>query len=210
MASLFTELNRKRPPLGHLDFVSHALCPIVHAADDGHVMETLETIPHIARSMREIIGGCGYRIGPATIAMRQNPYGSRTIPNPEGGRVCMADDDPRHRGAFGAAYALGLVAALAPFDIAVWTPAALYGPRGLFGDNGPLPLADALRAVSDLAGKPVREAGIANGIATLATGEAQLSANLTPAINNGLPPYGWHLSRGADVETRARRGYLSG
>lgn len=210
MASLFTELNRKRPPLGHLDFVSHALCPIVHAADDGHVMETLETIPHIARSMREIIGGCGYRIGPATIAMRQNPYGSRTIPNPEGGRVCMTDDDPRHRGAFGAAYALGLVAALAPFDIAVWTPAALYGPRGLFGDNGPLPLADALRAVSDLAGKPVREAGIANGIATLATDDARLSANLTPAINNGLPPYGWHLSRGAEIETRARRGYLSG
>lgn len=210
MASFFTELNRKRPPVGQLDFVSHGLCPIIHAADDGHVMETLETIPHIARSVRAILGDAEYRIGPATIAMRQNPYGSRTIPNPEGGRICLTDDDPRHRGAFGAAYALGLAVALAPFGISVWTPAALYGPRGLFGDNGPLPLAGVLRALSELAGETVRDAGIADGIATLATDGARLAANLTASDNGGLPPYGWHLARGAEIVTPARRGYLSG
>lgn len=189
MASLFTELNRKRPPLEMLDFVSHGLCPIVHAADDLSVMETLEAVPHIARSARAIIGQAAYRIGPATIAMRQNPYGSRTIPNPDAGRVCMTDDDPRHRGAFGAAYALGLAAALAPFDIAVWTPAALYGARGVVGNPGPLP--QALRALAGIAGQPVKEAAVRDGLAVLEAGPTRLRANLTPQERQGLSPFGW-------------------
>lgn len=194
MASLFTELNRKRPPLETLDFVSHGLCPIVHAADDVSVMETLEAVPHIARSARAIIGSRDYRIGPATIAMRQNPYGSRTIPNPDGGRVCMTDDDPRHRGAFAAAYALGLAAALAPFDIAVWTPATLYGPRGVVDNSGPLP--QVLRALAGIAGQPLQEAGIREGLAVLEAGAVRLRANLTARDMHGLPPFGWSEEAG--------------
>ena len=93
MFSYFTELNRKRPPVALLDFVTHATNPIVHAADDDSVMETLEALPHITRSTRAIIGGGRYRIGPSTIAMRQNPYGARTMPNPRGER----DRDGRRR-----------------------------------------------------------------------------------------------------------------
>src|SRR3546814_2953972 len=44
MFGYFTELNRKRPPLDALDFLSHATCPIVHAADDLSVMQSLEAI----------------------------------------------------------------------------------------------------------------------------------------------------------------------
>ena len=40
MLTYFTELNRKRPPVEFLDFVSHCTCPIVHAADDLSVMQT--------------------------------------------------------------------------------------------------------------------------------------------------------------------------
>src|SRR3546814_3439871 len=76
MFSYFTELNRKRPPVGLLDFVSHATCPIVHAADDRSVIQTLEAIPHIVRSARAIVGEAPYRLGPSTIGMRQNPYRS--------------------------------------------------------------------------------------------------------------------------------------
>ncbi|MDG2405345.1 MAG: hypothetical protein P8M25_10445, partial [Paracoccaceae bacterium] len=64
MVSFFPELNRKRPPVEALDFVSHGLCPIVHAADDLSVMETLEAVPHITTSARAIIGKRPYRIGP--------------------------------------------------------------------------------------------------------------------------------------------------
>ena len=45
MLSYFTELNRKPVPRGVFDFVTHTVCPIVHAADDISVMETLEVAP---------------------------------------------------------------------------------------------------------------------------------------------------------------------
>ena len=122
MVTFFPELNRKRPPLDKLDFVSHSLCPIVHAADDHSVMETLEVILHIIRSARAIIGDADYRIGPSTIAMRHNPYGQRTFPNQDLNRLCMADNDPRHHAAFGAAYVIGLATALADSGVTVWTP----------------------------------------------------------------------------------------
>ena len=55
-------------------------------ADDRSVMQTLEALPFITRSARAFIGeDKSYRIGPSTIAMRQNPYGSRTFDNPGGG-----------------------------------------------------------------------------------------------------------------------------
>lgn len=44
--------------------------------------------------------------------MRQNPYGSRKIPNPDRDRICMTDDDPCQYGAFPASRTLGLVTAI--------------------------------------------------------------------------------------------------
>lgn len=194
MVSFFPELNRKRPPLEHLSFVSHGLCPIVHAADDVSVMETLEVIPHITRSARAIIGDLDYRIGPATIAMRQNPYGNRTIPNPDNDRVCMAHDDPRHRAKFGAAYVIGLAASLAPAGVTVWAPSAVYGPRGLDG-----PIVDVLAALARCAGQMVHRVEVANGIATLEVGGTKFTVNLTPEPNGDLGPYDWAQSNLADA-----------
>ncbi len=132
MFSYFTELNRKRPPVELLDFVTHSTCPIVHAADDESVMETLEALPHITASARAIIGeGTRYHIGPSTIAMRQNPYGARTMENPGGERICMAHSDPRHFGLFGAAWAIGYAAGISQGAPALHVPAATAGPRGL-------------------------------------------------------------------------------
>jgi len=153
MFSFFTELNRKRPPVELLDFVTHSTNPIVHAADDTSVMETLETLPHITRSVRAMIGSKPYRLGPSTIAMRMNPYGSRTMANPKGERICMADDDPRQRGRFAAAWCAGYAAAIAPSDIAVWIPAAFTGPRGLVDrETGrTLPIGRTVATLSPLA-----------------------------------------------------------
>ena len=161
MASFFPELNRKRPPVAALDFITHGLCPIVHDASDQAVMETLEAVPHITKSARAIIAAKDYRIGPCTIAMRQNPYGARTIPNPQRGRVCMTDDDPRHRNDFGARYVLGLATALAPAGVTVWTPAGLYGARGVMDAEGrPYPMAQVLAALSAVAGHAVARADL--------------------------------------------------
>jgi hypothetical protein len=49
MLSYFTELNRKRVPGELIDFVTHCTNPIVHAADDLSVMQTLEALPFITR-----------------------------------------------------------------------------------------------------------------------------------------------------------------
>jgi D-apionolactonase len=191
MVSFFPELNRKRPPVDRLGFVSHGLCPIVHAADDLSVMETLQAIPHITASARAIIGDREYRIGPATLAMRQNPYGARTIANPSGKRLCMTDDDPRHRAQFGAAYVIGLATALVFAGISVWCPAALYGPRGVIADTGRWPIQAALNTLAALAGQAVHRATIRDGIADLHSGDLQIMANLTASPHGPLGPYGW-------------------
>lgn len=201
MVSFFPELNRKRPPLEHLDFVSHGLCPIVHAADDLSVMETLEAIPHITRSARAIMGDKDYRIGPATIAMRQNPYGTRTIPNPDNARICMTDDDPRHRATFGAAYAVGLACALAPAGVSLWTPAALYGLRGMIAESGQWPIATALRTLAECAGQKIHSARVSAGIAEAAIGTLELKANLTAYAQQGLGAYEWSKAEARPKET---------
>jgi hypothetical protein len=197
MFSYFTELNRKRPPVALLDFVTHATNPIVHAADDDSVMETLEAIPHITRSARAIIGTRPYHIGPSTIAMRQNPYGSRTMDNPHARRIPMVNDDPRQRGRFGAAWTAGYAAAIAPAGVAAWVPNAFTGPRGLLDPAGTLlPVGETVRTLARLAGGEVLEAGplLTRKLAVLAVRSGPtthvLLSNLTPAplrIDRGGP-----------------------
>ena len=130
MFSFFTELNRKRPPAHLLDFVTHTTSSIVHAADDLSVMETLETPPYIAASVKAFIGKAKYRVGPSCIGARDNPYGAAAAPNPDNGRVCLARSDPRQRGLFGAAFTLGYAAAFARSGLEVLTLGAAAGPLG--------------------------------------------------------------------------------
>src|SRR5260221_7229332 len=113
MLSYFTELNRKPVPNGLFDFITHTGCPIVHAADDISVMETLESLPWIFASTRAMIGKAPYRIGPTSIPCRDNPYGAAVAPNPGNSRICLSDIDPRQRGLFAAAWNLGYLSAAA-------------------------------------------------------------------------------------------------
>jgi D-apionolactonase len=186
MLSYFTELNRKRPPLELVDWVTHATCPIVHAADDRSVMQTLEAIPHITRSCRALIGERPYAVGPVSIGMRQNPYGSRVMPNPAGERVAMAAEDPRQRALLGAAWLAGYAAALAGARIETLTLGALTGPRGLADiHNGALlryPMFHVARALAGMAGAarlPVM--GGAEGVACLAGRHANGAVGLVVA-----------------------------
>ncbi|MBY3197575.1 D-apionate lactonase [Rhizobium laguerreae] len=164
MLSYFTELNRKRVPDGQLDFVSHCTNPIVHAADDLSVMQTLEALPFITRSVRAIYGDKPYRIGPSTIPMRQNPYGSRTMDNPVGARIPMANRDPRHNGCFAEAFALGYAIRVLDADLECLTLSALSGPFGLIAgpaepteQGGRRPLFNTVRTLSRLAGASWQE-----------------------------------------------------
>jgi hypothetical protein len=136
MLSTFTELNRKRPKVELLDYVTHTTCSIVHAADDRSVMETLETLPAIIASTRAMIGDTGYRIGPSAIGARSNPYGKALVDNPHNNRVCLTNHDPRQRGLFNAAWTLGYVAACGYGGVEALALGATTGPLGFIHLRG--------------------------------------------------------------------------
>jgi hypothetical protein len=104
----FTELNRRVPTFSDgLDFLTHSTSAIVHDAGDIPVMQTLEALPYVTATAREMArrgGARGYIINPAAIGIRHQPFGER--PNLCDVRMPMANADPRGRGLFGAAYRL--------------------------------------------------------------------------------------------------------
>jgi hypothetical protein len=139
MFSYFTELNRKRPPLEQLDFVSFTTSPLVHAGDDRSVTESLEALPHIARSVRNFIGERPYAVGPSAIGMRDNPYGEAPMPNPGNIRQAMNRNDPRQRGLLGAAWCVGCYAHFAYGGAEAIALGGAIGPFGLVHAPMPFP-----------------------------------------------------------------------
>jgi len=209
MLSYFTELNRKRVPGELIDFVSHCTNPIVHAADDLSVMQTLEALHFITRSVRAIYGDKPYRIGPSTIPMRQNPYGSRTMENPNGKRIAMANRDPRHNGKFAESFAMAYAISVLNAGLDSLTLSALTGPFGLIaGENEPMaagnkrPLFNAVKLHAQLAGKNFRlcqSSRPSDVLAFALEDKAVWLVNITPheqdvIVESGrtikLPPYG--------------------
>jgi D-apionolactonase len=168
MFSYFTELNRKRPPLHELDFVSFTTSALVHAGDDRSVAETLESLPHIARSVRAIVGGKPYAVGPSAIGMRDNPYGQTTMPNPDNIRQAMNRNDPRQRGLLGAAWSLGYFGHFAAGGARQIALGGAVGPFGLLQSpadfpqpwfdkvGGLFPVYHVLRGLARLRGAPMR------------------------------------------------------
>ena len=167
MLSNFTELNRKRPPIGLFDFVTHATSGLVHAADDRSVMETLKSVGHIIRATKGIIGDSAYRIGPSHIGNSFNPYGADYTKNPDNQRVTMARIEPRHRGLFGAAWHLGYISQVAHGGVEAVTLASPVGEFGIayaklahaqpgFDDAGAkvYPAFHVIRGLSAAAGQP--------------------------------------------------------
>lgn len=146
-----------------LDFVTHGFAANIHAADDISVMETLETIPHMARTMRARFGSIPHHIGFAAIAMREAPYGAGPVPNPHGGRVAASRVDPRQRGLFGAAWVLGFAARAAQEGIAAISLAMPAGPFGIMpgeAEARAYPVQAVLRGLASMAGRPRREVTI--------------------------------------------------
>ena len=130
MFSYFTELNRKRPPVGALDLVSFTTSPMVHAGDDRSVMETREAHPAIAASVGKIAQGTPWAVGPSAIGLRDNPYGEAPKDNPGNVRQAMNGADPRQRGLLGATWALAYFADFAAGGAAAIALGAGTGPFG--------------------------------------------------------------------------------
>ena len=181
MFSLFTEMNRKRPPTDLIDLVSFTTTAMLHAGDDISITETLETLPAVALSARAIAGDKPYAVGPSAIGMRMNPYGEAPFANPDNIRQAMNFNDPRHRGLLGAAWALGFFARFAAGGASTIT---LGGTTGAFGlvhvkhawpqpffddEGGVFPMFHVLRGMARLAGKPLRAVTTPDTIEAIAT-----------------------------------------
>ena len=104
----------------------------MHAADDSSVMETLEALPYVIHSAKAFTKGKPYRIGPSQHSGARQSVRRRVGANPDNGRVCLADMDPRQRGLFGAAWTLGYVAAFAGSAASRRSRSgAVTGPQGM-------------------------------------------------------------------------------
>ncbi|RKD84259.1 hypothetical protein [Kushneria marisflavi] len=150
----FTELNRCRPDPERIDFITHALSPIVHAADDGSVMETLESLPHLFKSARALAPEVPYRVTTTAIGAWTNPYGERLTANEGMARVTLSDNDPRQRGLFGAAWSTGVVARAAQGAVDALTLSSLGPPFDVAGDT-PYPIFHVLRGLIRGGGRPL-------------------------------------------------------
>jgi hypothetical protein len=197
MFSYFTELNRKRPPTSVLDLVSFTTSAMVHAGDDRSVTESLESLPHIARSVRAIVEGKPFAVGPSAIGMRDNPYGAEVASNPNDIRQAMNRNDPRQRGLLGAAFDLGYFAHMAYGGASAIALGGLAGPFGVLpektswgqpyfdGYAGVFPVFHVRRALAALQGGTLHEVRISAPravqaiAARTARGVELLVANLT-------------------------------
>src|SRR3984893_3052286 len=172
MFSFFTELNRKRPPVALLDFVTFTTVAIFHAGDDRSAMEGLESLPYVAKSMDAFIDDKPYHVGPSAIGLRMNPYGEAPMANPRNIRQAMNGMDPRQRGLFAAAWSVGFVAHFAKSGASALTlgrPIGEFGiayakadyPQPWFDENGGLyPIYHAIKGLSALRGRRLVELSI--------------------------------------------------
>ncbi len=197
MFSFFTELNRKRPPVEELDFLTFTTVAIFHAGDDRSAMEGLESLPYIARSVKEFAGGKPFHVGPSAIGLRANPYGECPMPNPQNVRQAMNGMDPRQRGLFGAAWYLGFVARFAENGAFALTIGSGVGEFGIvhagtnytqpwFDQNGGVyPAYHVFRVLAALGNSPLVKLNISKprevqALAVRRNGSTELwTANLT-------------------------------
>lgn len=184
MFSFFTELNRKRPPTEAIDLVTFTTAAIFHAGDDRSLMETLECLPHIVRTVPAIAKELPYTVGPSAIGLRDNPYGEAPVANPGNIRQAVNFNDPRQRGIMGAAWNLGYFAAFAEGGAEAIALGGAVGPFGVlsvptpfpqpwFEGRGELyPVRHVVRGLAKLKGCPIRPlrssvAGAVRGIAAV-------------------------------------------
>jgi D-apionolactonase len=167
MFSFFTELNRKRPPMALIDFVTFTTVAIFHAGDDLSATEGLESLPYLAKSVAAFIDGKPYHVGPSAIGLRMNPYGEAPMANPGNIRQAMNGMDPRQRGLFAAAWTVGFVARLGQAGASALTLGGMVGEFGIahaktgypqpwFDENGGVyPVYHAIKGLSALRGRPL-------------------------------------------------------
>lgn len=150
----FTELNRCRPEPGSFDYLTHATSPIVHAADDRSVIESLQALPDIFRCAQALANGRPYRLTTSAIGAWRNPYGGQLTPNPHRERLTLSDRDPRQQSLLAAAWTLGHYAAAHGGGVQASALWALNEPFAVAEAGRYWPVFHLLRALAGGRGQP--------------------------------------------------------
>ncbi|MEC9453499.1 MAG: hypothetical protein VYE58_00290, partial [Pseudomonadota bacterium] len=95
------------------------------------VTETLQSLPSLIGSVRAMVGGKTYRVGPSAIGMRYNPYGPSTYDNKTNIRMAFNKQDPRHRALAGPVFTFCYVARMAAGEVKAVSLGAAVGEFGL-------------------------------------------------------------------------------
>lgn len=119
------------------DYIAHGSTAITHASDDCSVIESLEGLSHVFGSASALAEGRDYRLGLVAIGMRSNPYGSGVLENIQQSRIAMAGADPRQRGLFAAAWAVGAIAATEGHNVSSLALSAFVGSFGIIHRREP-------------------------------------------------------------------------
>jgi hypothetical protein len=132
--AFFVQLNRAEH-LGRVDFLSFTTSAIVHGIDDDAVMLGLQSVPSMLATLAARYPRVPVRVGPGTIAARASPLGKQPL-SAGTRRITLADRDPRSRGLFGAAWALGYLAQLLATRVEAITLMSLLGASGVLDRQG--------------------------------------------------------------------------
>lgn len=148
----FVDVNRDRPDYSRIDGVVFAANPQVHACDRRSVMQNAQTIADVVSFARRLYGDVAIVLSPVDLLGVDGPFpaGPATVD----GRP--ANVDPRLTTAFGAAWTVAALAAMARSRTTSVTLFELVGARGLVDEDGrPSPAAAFLAQVAASADRPL-------------------------------------------------------
>lgn len=129
----FTELNRQRPQHNEFDFVSFSLNPQVHSFDERTMLENIETIPDMIRTIRSFTDKPIF-VSPVTFKKRKNHDGAG-----DSRHVLVNNFDARQNTWFGAGWFLLCLFQLRDVEqVTFFKTTGDSGIAGAAGENSPL------------------------------------------------------------------------
>jgi D-apionolactonase len=131
----FAELNRNRFNAHTLDFVSFAVCPQVHAFDNGTLVENLEAQCDVIESAGILYPGKAVQVSPVTLKQRFNVVATAKESSVPADQLPVTVDE-RQMSMFAAGWTLGSLASLAKGGAEAATYYEAIGWKGLIQGEG--------------------------------------------------------------------------
>lgn len=136
----FAELNRSRPQPANTEFISFAVCPQVHAFDDGSLIENLEAQQFVVESAKNLFPEKPVFVSPVTLKQRFNVVATSEETGLQPGEL-PSQVDVRQNSVFAAQWLLGSLKYLTQSGTDLVTYFETVGWRGFIqGDfKSPVP-----------------------------------------------------------------------